>query len=154
DDRRGTAVAKVNLSWVHIDQKRYDEALKCCLEALEIFESLGEPGSVAISWHQIGMAHRQAGQFEQAEQAYRRSLAIEVQQQNRMGEASSLTELGNLYDQMERLEEAATFYRQAVDIAARLQDKRREGLRRSNLANTLIKLQLYDEARHELRRAI
>jgi tetratricopeptide (TPR) repeat protein len=115
---------------------------------------MGEPGSVAVLWHQIGIAHREAAQFEQAEQAYRQSLAIKVQQQNRAGEASSLGELGTLYDQMGRLEDAATFYRQAADIYARLQDKRNEGLDRSNLANTLIKLERYDEARRELHRAI
>jgi tetratricopeptide (TPR) repeat protein len=137
-----------------VRQRRYGEALESYREGLRIFESLGEPGSVAVLWHQIGMAHREAGQFEHAEQAYRQSLAINVQQQDRAGEASSLGELGNLYDQMERLEEAATLCRQAADIYARLHDKRYEGLVRNNLAITLIKLQRYDEARRELQRAI
>jgi tetratricopeptide (TPR) repeat protein len=100
------------------------------------------------------MIHSEAGQFDQAEQAYRQSLALEVQQKNRAGEASSLTELGNLYDQMGRLEEAAAFYRQAAEIYAQLHDLRYEGFDRSNLADTLIKLERYDEARRELLRAI
>ena len=65
-----------------------------------MFESLGEPGSVATVWHQIGMVHRRDRQFEQAEQAYRQSLAIEVQLKNLAGEAGSLTELGILYNDM------------------------------------------------------
>jgi tetratricopeptide (TPR) repeat protein len=100
------------------------------------------------------MVHRKAGQFEQAERAYRQSLAINVRQKDLAGEAGSLNELGNLYDAMERLEDAVKFYLQAADIYVRLQDQRYEGFARNNLANTLINLQRYDEARRELLRAI
>jgi tetratricopeptide (TPR) repeat protein len=100
------------------------------------------------------MVHKDMRQFDAAEQAYRQSLAIEVQQKNRAGEADSLNELGNLYDDMGRLEEASTFYRQAADIYGKLQNLEREGRPRNNLANTLIKLRRFDEARRELQRAI
>ncbi len=154
-NRRGAAVDKGNLGSVRILQKRYAEALEILTEARETFESLGEPGSVSIFWHQIGMVHRNADQFELAEQSYRQSLAISVQQKDLAGEAGSLIELGNLYYQMGRLEEAVTFYRQAADIHVKMQDLRyEEGLDRSNLARTLIKLGRYDEARHELLSAI
>jgi hypothetical protein len=36
-----------------------------------ILVGLGEPGSVAIIWYPIGMVHRAARQFDQAEHAYR-----------------------------------------------------------------------------------
>jgi tetratricopeptide (TPR) repeat protein len=84
------------------------------------------------------VVHKEAGQLEQAERAYRQALAIKVQQKNLAGEAGSLGELGNLYGRVGRLEEAVTFYRQAADIYAKLQDLRYEGLVRSNLAATLI----------------
>ncbi|HEX9001529.1 MAG TPA: CHAT domain-containing protein, partial [Blastocatellia bacterium] len=61
-DPRGVAIDKVQLATVRLFQKSYGEALKSYQEALPIFESLNEPLSVAILWHQIGMAHRQAGQ--------------------------------------------------------------------------------------------
>ena len=124
------------------------------VEARKTFEFLGEPGSVAMLWHQIGRVHREAGQYEQAEQAYRQALAIRVQQKNLVGEASSLAELGNLYNQMARLEEAVIFYRQAANIDVKLQDLRHEGSTRGNLAGTLIELQRFEEARRELHRAI
>src|SRR5919109_2650313 len=113
-DRRGAAVVKGNLGTVRLYQKRYAEALDSYAETRKTFESLGEPGSVAGAWHQIGMAHRKAGQYEQAERAHQQALAIKVQQKDLAGEALSLLELGNLYIQMGRLEEAASFYRQAA----------------------------------------
>ncbi|MGH9800014.1 MAG: tetratricopeptide repeat protein [Blastocatellia bacterium] len=118
------------------------------------FKSLGEPSTVAGLWHQIGIVHREAGQFAQAEDAYRQGLAIWVQQKLHANEAASLGELGNLYGQMGRLEEAVTFLLQAGEIYAKLQDLNGKGKQHSNLAVTLIGLQRYDEARPELRRAI
>ena len=109
---------------------------------------------MATIWHQIGMVHRRAQQFDQAEHAYRQALALEVQQQNRAGEASTLSELGILYQAMGRLEEAVTFHRQAADIDTTLGDLINEGRSRNNLANTLLQLQRYDDARRELQRAI
>jgi tetratricopeptide (TPR) repeat protein len=144
----------MNLGAVYLMQKRYGEALDSYREGCRIFESLGEPGNLAICWHQIGWAYEGTGQFEQAEQAYRKALAIRVQQQDRANEASDLLHLGNLYLRMARLEESATFYRRAADIFTRLHDQLHEGTARSNLANVLVKLQRYDEARHELRQAI
>jgi tetratricopeptide (TPR) repeat protein len=151
---RDIAVGKGQLGSVHLLQQRYTDALKRYTEAKDIVEALGESGSVAGVWHQIGMLHRKTEQFELADQAYRQSLAIQVQRKNKAGEASSLTELGNLYLAMERLEEAVVFYRQAADIDVELKDLKNEGLDRNNLANTLIKLHRYDEARDELHRAI
>jgi tetratricopeptide (TPR) repeat protein len=109
---------------------------------------------VAALWHQIGIVYSRARQFEQAERAYRQSLAIKVQQQNRSGEASSLNELGTLYDAMGRPEEAVAFYRQAADIYVTLGDYRHEGSARYNLADTLMTLQRYGDARQELQRAL
>lgn len=153
-DRRWEAIENGNLGRVRSKQKRYSEALECLAEAMKTFESLGEPNSVARIWHQIGMVHKEAGQFERAEQAYRESLAISVQQKNRSYEADSLGELGNLYKQIGRLEEAVTFYSQAAEIYAKLPNLRHEGFARNNLANTLIRLERYDEARRELLLAI
>jgi tetratricopeptide (TPR) repeat protein len=154
DNKRTLAVIKFQLGTVRLLQQRYADALKACAEARDTFAGMGESGSVAGVWHQIGMAHRQAGDLEAAEQAYRQSLAIKVQLKDYAGEGSSLLELGNLYYAMGRLEESATFTRQAADIYGTLQDLAKEGLARNNLADTLIKLQRYDEARRELLRAI
>jgi tetratricopeptide (TPR) repeat protein len=101
------------------------------------------------------MVHRKARQFEAAERAYRQSLAIEVQQGNRKGQADSLTELGNLSNAWGRPEQAVAFYRQAADICTALGDQRPEGFARNNIADTLRTLPgRADEARREILRAI
>ena len=153
-DERAVAANKNHLATVRVYQKRYSEALEIYTEARDIFERLGELGSVGVAWHQIGMVHRLVKQFGQAEQAYRQELAISVRQKYRAGEAPSLRELGNLYDDMGRLEEAVAFHRRSADVYAELQNLYHEGVVRNNLAGTLIKLGRYGEARRELHRTI
>ena len=154
-DKRGVAVGKGQLGTVRMYQRRYPEALAAYEEARERFTQLDEPGSVAVAWHQTGTVHQEAGQPEAAEDAYRKSLAIEVRLGNVAGQASTLIQLGNLYDDvLDRPEEAAAFYRQAADKYAEIRDAASEGVARSNLAETLRKLRRLDKARQEIRRAI
>jgi tetratricopeptide (TPR) repeat protein len=76
EDVRGVAVAKGQLGAVRMDRRRFPEALKTYEEARDQFTRLNEPGTVAGIWHQTGIVHQEAGQPEEAEDAYRKSLAI------------------------------------------------------------------------------
>jgi tetratricopeptide (TPR) repeat protein len=153
-DLRGVAVVKFQLGTVRLLQKRYGEALELYVEARDSFRQLGEPLQVAKSWHQIGMVHDDAGQFEPAEQAYRQSLAISVRENDLYSQASTLNQLGSLHHTMGRLEEAATLSRQVAEAYVRLGGLANEGRARGNLAHTLITLHRYDEARQELLRTV
>ena len=154
-DDRDVAVGKIQLGTVRLQQRRYPEALAAYAEARERFAALDEPGSVATSWHRTGMAYQDAGQPEAAEDAYRKSLAINVRLGNVAGQASTLGQLGNLYGNvLDRPEEDAAFSRQAADKYVEIGDTAMEGIARSNLAMTLRKLLRLDEARREIRRAI
>lgn len=153
-NQRGLAVTQIQLGTIRFYQKRYKEALEIFSLALDTFTELKEPGTVAVIWHQIGMVHRETGDFNKAEEAYRQSLSIESQHKNISGEAGTLNELGNLYDAMGRLEDAVVYYRQAKDIYIKLQDKYNEAHIRSNLADSLINLSQFEEARREILRAI
>lgn len=156
-DERAAAVAKGQLGAVRLNQGRHADALKAYKDARERFTRLAEPRVVATCWHQTGMVYQKAGQLEAAEDAYRKSLALEVQLGNVAGQASSLGQLGNLYvGGLGRPEEAVAFYRQAADLYVGIRDAAKEGLVRSNLSNTLRKLgpARLDEARQEIRRAI
>jgi tetratricopeptide (TPR) repeat protein len=154
-NERHIAVGKGQLGSVRMYQRRYKEALEAFADARERFTRLNEPGSVSVSWHQAGIAYQEAGLPEMAEDAYRRSLAIDVQLGNVGGQAGSLNQLGNLYDDgLSRPEEAAAFYQQAADTYAQILDTAKEGAVRSNLGETLKKLQRFDQARREIHRAI
>ncbi len=154
-EARDVAVSEGQLATVRMLQGRHDEALAGHASARQTFERLNEPRMVAVAWHQIGAAYEEVGQYERAEDAYRKSLAIKVREHNRAGQASTLNQLGKLYDlRMGRSEEAVSFYRQAIEIDAELDNTANEGKTRGNLAHTLIRLKRFDEARTELMHCI
>jgi len=154
DDQRGVAVGKGQLATVRLEQKRYGEALQGYREALQRFESMGETGSMAGIWHQIGIVYRRCQDFPQAEQDYQQSLALRVQRGDQAGEALGLLELGNLNRDWNRPEAALKCSQQAAELYSRLGDRRYEGAARSNLAMVLMPLDRYDQARRELQRAL
>ena len=154
-DRRSIAVGQGHLGTVRLKQRRYAEALAAYAEARERFTRLDEPSTVAVYWHQTGVAHQEAGQPEAAEDAYRQSLAIQVRLGNVAGQAKTLMEFGRLYENaLDRPEYALTMYRQVADRCVDHNDKAAEGNSRIGLANTLRKLGRLDEAREEIGRAI
>ncbi len=154
-DDREIAIGKTGLGTVRLQQHRYKEALEAYEEARERFMALDEPKTIAQNWHQTGMAYQDASRPEAAEDAYRKSLAINVRLGDVAGQADTLNQLGLLYDDgLNRPEEAAAFYRQAVDKSVESRDVATEGTRRNNLAATLRKLRRHDEARQEIHRAI
>jgi len=154
EDARQGAVVRGQLAMVRMLQKRYVEALELSAEARNTFQELGEPRSVAVAWHLIGMVHKEADEYEAAEAAYQESLKIKVQLGDRGEEATTLVELGNLYSLVERREDAVRFYCHAVEVFVEMRDPRSEGSARNNVADELVNLKRYDEARVELERAI
>ncbi len=155
DDARQTGVGKANLGAVRLLQRRYTEALEACAEARERFTQLDEPPTIAVAWHQTGMVYQATGEPEAAEDAYRESLAINVQLGDVAGQARTLVQLGVLYgDQLNRPEEAVGFFRQAAEKFVAIRDTANEGHTRNNLGNTLYKLRRFDAARDEIQRAI
>lgn len=154
-DERSVAVNKAELGTVRLLQGRLLEALTAHTEARDRFAALAEVGTVGVAWHQIGMVHQQAGDSDAAEDAYRHSLAIKVQQTDLAGQASTLNQLGNLYDNvLGRSDDAVAHYCQAADRFATLHDVIGEGRVRNNLAASLLRLGRLVEARREISRAI
>jgi len=154
-DARQVAVGKGQLGAVLLLQRRYPEALAAYSEARVRFTQLDEPGTVAVIWHQTGMVYEHADQPEAAEDAYRKSLAINVRLGDVTGQARTLLQLGNVYDDaLNRSEDAVAFYLQAADKCVLSGDAANEGRARNNLGATLTKLRRFDEAREQIRRAI
>jgi len=73
---RDVAVGKAQLGTIRLLQRRYEDALAAHTDAREQFARLGEEGTVATTWHQIGRVQEEIGQVDAAEDAYRQALAI------------------------------------------------------------------------------
>jgi tetratricopeptide (TPR) repeat protein len=153
-DRRAAALRRGQLGTVRGLQGHHADAIAAHDQARRTFEDLGEPLSVAIAWHRIGMGHLSAGRLDAAERAYLRSLDITTRLHDRVGQASTLNALGGLYAVAGRPEESADNFRRAADLYAAIGDQRSEGAARNNLAICLHGLQRYVQARVEAEHAL
>ncbi|QQZ29827.1 TIR domain-containing protein [Thiothrix subterranea] len=153
-DIRQVAVGKANLATIHMLQSHYADAIYSYQAALELFQELSEPASIAACWHQIGMTHKRAGDFVLSEHAYRQSLSITSPLNDLKKQNDTLTELGSLYADWDKPEDAVKYYKQAIALDVQREDLRDEGIDRSDIANPLIKLKRYGEARLEILRAL
>ena len=78
---------------------------------------------MAASYHQLGMVAQNRGRLEEAEDWYRKSLAIDEDLGNRPGMAGSYHQLGMIAQDRGRLEEAEDWYRKSLAIREDLGDR-------------------------------
>lgn len=155
DNKHSVAVLKANLGTTLMSQGSYQEALNAHNKACELFSQLSELTYVAMSWHQIGMVYQEIGQMEAAEDAYRKSLAINVKIGNVAMQAGTLIQLGNLYkNALGHVEQSVLFYQQAADKFAEIGHLADEARARSGLAIAFRLLRRFDESRDQIRFSI
>lgn len=101
-------------------RERYAEALAYHERALPLWQSLdGRTGKVAASYNNMGYCLQRLDRLAEAEQYYRRSLALH-RQQDRTGVnpdfAAAVNNLGNLLSRLGRNEDALPLYRESLAI--------------------------------------
>lgn len=153
-DQRQAATGRGQLATCRMLQGRLEEAHAGWQQARRDFEALGEPAAVATAWHQIGMVLQEGRQWDQAQDAYTRSLQLKQQRGDKRGMCNSMTHLGVVAGASGRLEEAVHWDRRAVELDLELGDRSSEALDRNNLALHLQQLGQLTEAATEVRLAI
>jgi tetratricopeptide (TPR) repeat protein len=78
---------------------------------------------LGVIYHQLGIAAGKRGRLDDAEDWYRKSLAIEEEIGDRPGMASSYNQLGTVAEGRGRLDDAEDWYRRALAIKEELADK-------------------------------
>jgi tetratricopeptide (TPR) repeat protein len=102
---------------------------------------------MATTYHELGMTAHQRGRLNEAENWYRKSLAIKEELGNRPGMADTYHQLGIIAQERGRLNEAENWYRKSLAISEEL------GIRRS-LALTCSQLARLAEARGQAMQAL
>jgi tetratricopeptide (TPR) repeat protein len=104
-------------------------------------------GGTAVICHQLGMAAQARRRLEEAENWYRKALAINEELRDRPHLALGYFQLGRIAQERERLDEADDWYRKALTISEELGD-------RPSIAFTYAQLGLVAEARTQARLAL
>lgn len=93
-----------------------------------------EATAFAQAFNDLGIVHREQGDFEEARARCKRALALNRQSGNRKGEAEALNSLGVTAYYQRDFGEALVHYRQAVEISRSIGDRTGEGWFLQNLA--------------------
>ncbi|MEU2427782.1 tetratricopeptide repeat protein, partial [Streptomyces sp. NPDC007851] len=125
DDNRGLlriAAGLNSVGWSLIMLGQYKQALDYCLEALDLYQRLGDETTEAHIWDSIGHAQYHLGQYDEAVTSFRNALALWQQQPVSASwlTADTLMGLGDAYLSLGRFDAARTAWAEGLDVAERL----------------------------------
>ncbi len=123
-------------------QGRYTEALKYFRQERENFTSDTDAAKRRAVLLQIGRAHKEIGAFDEAEEAVREAVRLDVTY------AEAHSELGAIYEEAGRMEEALTARRKALELDPA------NGDYAYFLGALLVTIGRYEEAVEHLKRAL
>ncbi|MEA5534048.1 tetratricopeptide repeat protein [Crocosphaera sp. XPORK-15E] len=121
--------------------------LRCYYKALEIAERIGDKQGKASSSHNLGLAYKSLGQYQQAIQYYQQSLAIFTEINDCNGEANSYNNLGNAYYCLGQYYKAIEHHQKSLEILIKIEDKQGKASSYNNLGNAYKYLGQYQKAR-------
>lgn len=108
-------------------------ALASWQQAIEIYHALGDTVALGLTYDYIGLTFASLGQYDQAEAALRRRLAIARDNQNLQQEIFGWNNLGSLLLQQGKVTAAQAAFTEAYTLARQLDHPEGLGLSLSNL---------------------
>ncbi|WP_081431317.1 HEAT repeat domain-containing protein [Moorena bouillonii] len=119
-----------------LESKRFDEALSCYQEALQLYRKLGDQAEIASTLTTIGNVFQGLEHYDQALSSYQEAVAISEQINNQVSQASALGVLGETYLSLGDYQQAIDYLEQAFIIVHKIGDAKGEALLLANLGNS------------------
>lgn len=144
--KRGAAKAYNLMGVVYSSLGNFAMGLENYLQALAIFEELGEKLSVGITSNNIGTIYRGMGNYSEAIHFYQRSLAISEELNNYQGKVIALNNIGNIYFDWQKYNLAEEYFRRTLSLLEAAGDESRIAVLLNNLGNICVEEEKYDSA--------
>ena len=113
-DRRGSALAQLNIGYSYYDLGDIDEASKYYEEALRLYEKVDDRRGQALSRTALGGVHSFLGEKQRALEFHSRAMELFQAIGDREGEAAALNGIGKAYEDLNDHETALLKYRRAL----------------------------------------
>lgn len=114
-------------------QGNYDKAIANWLQALDIYQRIGDFEGEGLTYDYIGVTYAKMGRYRQAEDALRRRVGIARSRRDFQAQIYGLNNLGTILLESGSPESAQETFTEAMTIARSVQNKAGEGLSLSNL---------------------
>ena len=105
----------------------YVQATDLYLRALTLYEDIGEKNNrselgVASVLNNLGIIHKEQGNFDKALEYFSRSLAIKKEKNNSIGVAITLENMGVIHFEGKRLDTAKVFFEEAIQMYQKIEN--------------------------------
>jgi tetratricopeptide (TPR) repeat protein len=145
-DRRGQRIMLLHLTNVLAQLRRFDDAVDCGRQAVDIARDIGDSTDEASSLDYLGTAYSASRQFEGAVDCYQQSLQTFREVGDAWGAAIVLNHLGETYQNLRRFDNAIDCHQQALPVFRESQDLSRKGWTLRLLGDTHRALDRFDVA--------
>lgn len=113
------------LSYIYLDQAKYDQAIAMQFEALHTFEKLDNPDGISRSYQGIGQINCEfLDKCKLALDYYRKALEIKKSTGSERGMAFVFRLIGDAHQKLSARDSAHYYFKKAVELAEKLNDKR------------------------------
>ncbi len=149
DSLAGAAI-RVRRSTLFLVQGDYTSGLNDLQGALPIYEKAGDHAGMATVYNTIGSIHYFDRNFQQANEYYRKSLAMQIELGNRSEQAMLYGNVGSALQEMGQLDSALAYHKRS--LAIRLADDQQDWwpICYANLGSCFSKMGRTDSALHYL----
>jgi two-component sensor histidine kinase len=113
------------LSFIYMDQSKYDQAVAMQLETLRTFEQLGDQEGISRSYQGLGQIYCDyLSKCSLSLTYYRQALDIKIKMQNERGQAYVFTLMGYAHEKLKDIDSAAYYFGKSIELAEKTGDKR------------------------------
>jgi CHAT domain-containing protein/Tfp pilus assembly protein PilF len=138
----------------HVSQGDYQGALDLYLQALAIYQQIGDKADEGLLLNETGYVYRNLERYSDSLQAYQQALKIRIAIGDRVGQGVTLFNIAVLYRSMNQPNEAMDYYGQTLKLFENIGDKAREERTVSELGSFYRELGQSDTALESFRQAL
>ncbi|MGA9377739.1 MAG: tetratricopeptide repeat protein [Phormidium sp.] len=125
---------------------KYQQAIRCHQQSLEIYRQIGNRSWEAASIGNLGCAYDSLGRYQEAIDYYQQALEICTEINYLNGVANSLGNLGSTYNSLGQYEQTIQYHQQSLEIRRKIGDRRGEANSLNGLGNAYNNLRQYQQA--------
>lgn len=145
-ESRDEADRLVRLGGQQQQQGNLEKAISYWWQALEIYHQIGDVEAVGRTYDFIGLANGELRRYSEAEDAFRRRLAVARSNKDLQGQIFGLNNLGSILIERQNFPEARTTFTEALAISRSVRNFALEGASLSNLGLVAAAEKDYDRA--------
>lgn len=134
NDRAGLAESLLNIAAANWQLGHFHEVERYSIQALEIFETLGNKQKQLRALQGLGVAYRRKGLLDKALQVYQRALELARQLDDKQGIANCLNYVAGVYANLAEYDKAMQFLSESITTYQMINDAFGEASALSNFA--------------------